>query len=128
MHLGKKRHTDNAPKQSAAKACCAYIEALENRLLLSSTPDLGINIRRLGADSGDELFADAMKEAGPWSTNLTVPSSSALAPVDASGWPMSDAGIQVVNTVSDNGGTYALSFTGQATVAAIPAEPGVQVT
>ena len=73
MHLGKKRNTDKALKQSAAMACCAYRVA-KMACLLSSTPDLGINIRRLGADSGDELFADAMKEAGPWSTNLTTPS------------------------------------------------------
>ena len=40
---------------------------------------------------------------------------------------MSDAGIQVVNTVSDNGGTYAAFGSRARTVAAIPAEPGVQV-
>ena len=96
----------------------------------TKTPDLGVNIRRLRYDSGDELFADAMKEPGVWSTNLASPDvivPPTPASVDGNGWPRSDAGIEIIDNQSDDGGTYALSFVGQATVAPIPAEPDVQV-
>ena len=46
----------------------------------TNVPGMGINIRRLGFDSGDELFADAMKEPGTWSTNLVDPSNNVATP------------------------------------------------
>src|SRR6202020_2092290 len=112
------------PCRAAALPTAAVgIECLESRLLFS-VPALGINIRRLGLGAGDQLFADAMKSTGTWSTNLAAPAKNAPAPIDADGWPMTDAGIEVIQgTISDTadyGGTYALSFTGRATVSPVP--------
>ncbi|HET6250130.1 MAG TPA: SdrD B-like domain-containing protein [Tepidisphaeraceae bacterium] len=115
-------------RRAVAHAAANIVEGLEARTLLSAAPNLGINIRRLGFDSGDELFADAMKEPSFWTNDLANPTdTSSRTPIDTNGWPTTDSGIEVINTTSDNGGTYALSFTGQATVSAPAADPNIQV-
>jgi hypothetical protein len=81
----------------------------------AAAAELGVNIG--GVDDWDptQMFADAMKQARkfglpsePWEENATV---------DALGWPTEDAGVLVVanNQGAWSAGTYALSFTGQAT-------------
>lgn len=117
-------------RRPRVKGCCAHTEALEDRLLLAANPpQLGINIRRLGFDAGDQLFADAMKDPNAWSNDLANPGdTTSLTPVDARGWPKTDSGIQIIHSLNDDvAGTYALSFTGQATVSPVAAEPGVMV-
>jgi hypothetical protein len=74
---------------------------------------MGINLRGVEDWSYDRLFADAMKSArrpsdyGSW---LGSP------PVDAKGWPASDASIVAWHGIANMHGTYRLSFTGQAAV------------
>jgi hypothetical protein len=123
--------TDGTPlaalRRRLRRVAGGCVERLEERALLSAAPSLGVNIRNLGPSSGDELFADAMKEAAPWSTNLSAPSSASPAAIDANRWPKQDAGIDVLANSSDDGGTYGLSFTGRATVAAVKSETSVHV-
>jgi hypothetical protein len=127
---GNRRRRPIERRASALKSATAGVECLESRTLFS-VPALGVNIRRLGLGAGDQLFADAMKATGAWSTDLAMPSQKEPAPIDANGWPMSDAGIEVIQgTISDTadyGGTYALSFTGKATVSPVATQPFVQV-
>ena len=93
---------------------------LESRMMLTAGP-FGLNL------SPDVEFVNAMKTASDWTTapNQTVVTR------DANGWPTSDASVLVLddrvnmswngpdpNAVQpDIGGTYTLSFQGQATVA-----------
>jgi hypothetical protein len=74
---------------------------------------MGVNLRGVEDWSYDRLFADAMKSArrpttfGVW---------TGTPPVDAKGWPASDASIVAWQGIANMHGTYRLSFTGQATV------------
>ncbi len=93
---------------------------LESRQLLAAGP-LGINL------AGTLGFVDLMKETRAWS-----PLAGSTLASDANGWPLADAQILVLdervnqsyngpdpNAVQpDIGGTYHLSFTGQASLSA----------
>ncbi len=94
------------------------LEALDRRDLLAAGP-LGINL------AGSLGFVDLMKESNDWSQYNSTPLTE-----NAQGWPTSDAQIEVLDervnqpwngpdpaaTPPDIGGTYHLSFQGQATV------------
>ncbi len=97
------------------------VEELECRRVLSSatplpsSPGLGINISNLSDYSPDLLFANAMMTVRPWGT-VNTPWDQAAAK-NTAGWPTEDAGVVVTDpTGGDVGGTYALSFNGEATV------------
>jgi len=92
--------------------------ALESRQLLAAGP--------LGIDLASTLgYVDLMKESQAWQ-----PLNSGTLPLDANGWPLADAQIVVLDERVDQfyngpdpvaaqpdiGGTYHLSFQGQATV------------
>lgn len=74
-----------------------------------STGRLGINTGFINDWTGEVIFADAMKTSRTWDNTTT----------DANGWPQTDSSIYVwAGTAAsyNSGGTYALSFNGQATV------------
>ena len=81
--------------------------------------NIGINIGAAVDWDRNRLFADAMKSSRTWQdqnngmANLTTSSG-----LDAAGWPTRDASIVVWHGIPSMNGTYALSFTGKATVAA----------
>jgi len=78
-------------------------------------PPIGINIQGVQDYNGDLLFADAMRESRDW----RLADGSTEAPVDSLGWPTSDANVYVWAGAPNNvSGTYALSFTGQASIVA----------
>ena len=95
------------------------VESLDARLLLTAGP-LGLNL------TGAPEFVDAIKDSVGWSPVGTATSITR----DANGWPTSDASVLVLdervnqpwngpdpNAVQPNiGGTYSLSFHGQAAV------------
>jgi hypothetical protein len=74
---------------------------------------MGINLRGVEDWSYDRLFADAMKSARRPSSFGTY---TGTPPVDAKGWPESDASIVAWHGIANMHGTYRLSFTGQAKV------------
>lgn len=83
---------------------------------LAAPPQMGIGIGGVDDWNNELLFADAMKEARTWddpTNGSSLPTSS----LDANGWPNRDAQIYVwAGSQSNMAGTYALSFSGQATV------------
>src|SRR5947209_5418768 len=99
-------------KRQAALSVRLNVDGLEGRELPSANL-MGVNLSGVEDWSYDRLFADAMKDARRPS-NLGDYQGSP--PVDANGWPMSDASIVVWQGISNMNGTYRLSFTGQATV------------
>lgn len=78
---------------------------------------LGVNLEGVVDWGRSIMFADAMKHARHWGS-VNVPHDE-QAPVDADGWPTGDAGVVVMIGVPHMAGTYKLSFTGHATVAAV---------
>ena len=73
----------------------------------------GMNTWSLNDWDGSFAFVDAMKHARPWSTA----NMNALAPADANGWPLSDAGTVVYSGTAEHiNGTYKLIFNGQGNV------------
>ena len=87
----------------------------------SVTANVGINVGGVVDYAVESYFVDAMKQARAWGP----PSApwEGGAPVDAHGWPTTDAGLLALCCVSDPvtdttllGGTYKLKFTGQADV------------
>src|SRR5438552_2467889 len=89
---------------------------------------LGANIEGVNDWDPTQLFADAMKQARHFGS-VGTPWDEA-APVDANGWPTGDAEVVVIETNPGAwvAGTYALSFTGRATVASDSARPGVSIS
>ena len=84
---------------------------------LAASSRLGANVMVVTDWDPTQLFADAMKQARHFGT-VGTPSDEA-APVDANGWPTGDAAVIIIelNPGAWAAGTYALSFTGRATVA-----------
>lgn len=84
--------------------------------LFAADARLGINLEASRDYQPNRMFADAMKSSRPWGS-VATPWDMA-APIDANGWPTADAALVVMTGAQyhDIGGTYALSFTGQATV------------
>jgi len=89
-------------------------------------PDLGVNAGLVADWDPSQMFADAMKQARKFGSVSAPYDESAT--VDALGWPMQDAGVLIVsaNVGSWMEGSYALTFTGQATVQAWD-DPSVSV-
>ena len=81
---------------------------------------VGINLDAVTDYAAESAFVDAIKQSRHWGTAAT-PWDEAAA-VDAKGWPTQDAGLVVLCCITNAGshsilaGTYALSFTGQATI------------
>jgi hypothetical protein len=75
---------------------------------------LGVNLGVVSDWDPGQPFADAMKSARHFGS-ANAPYDEA-APVDANGWPTGDAGVVVMVGVPNMGGTYRLSFTGNAAV------------
>lgn len=72
---------------------------------------IGINIDTPFDYTTQKTFVDAMKQ----SRGFTVPNNlDVKPPMDANGWPNADAQVIVIEGVSGIGGTYKLSFNGQA--------------
>ncbi|HVK13324.1 MAG TPA: hypothetical protein VM597_31510, partial [Gemmataceae bacterium] len=72
---------------------------------------MGINLRGVEDWSYDRLFADAMKSARRPTSYGTY---TGMPPVDAKGWPATDASVIAWHGIANMHGTYRLSFTGQA--------------
>lgn len=100
-----------------AIVCTSVIFFTRPRPARAETPNqrpvLGINLTEPDFDS----FTDAMKVSAPWQ------GSSGNAPVDANGWPTTDASVLVWAAHNNVDGTYLLSFNGQATLS----HPGTNV-
>lgn len=82
-------------------------------------PWMGVNLESARDWEANNMFADAMKQSRPWGS-AAAPWDQAAA-VDSNGWPTGDAGVVVKSLAiyNDIGGTYHLSFTGQANVAGV---------
>lgn len=80
-------------------------------------PDLGVNISGPVDYDPTQMFADAMKQARKFGS-LGAPFDES-ASVDSLGWPTQDAGVMVMTHYQGAWaeGSYALTFTGQASVA-----------
>jgi hypothetical protein len=78
--------------------------------------ELGVNIGWVNDWDPTQMFADAMKQARKFGS-VSAPYDES-AGVDAQGWPTQDAGVAILigNRGAWTAGTYALSFTGQASV------------
>jgi hypothetical protein len=83
----------------------------------TTAPRLGINLGLVNDWDREQMLADVMKQARHFGS-VTAPYDETAA-VDANGWPTQDAGVLAiaVNPGAWAAGSYALSFTGQATVA-----------
>lgn len=81
---------------------------------------VGINLDGVSDYAAESAFVDAINQSRHWGTAAT-PWDEAAA-VDAKGWPTQDAGLVIlccITNASGNSilpGTYALAFTGQATI------------
>jgi len=75
---------------------------------------LGVNLSVVSDWDPSMPFADAMRSARHFGS-ASAPYDEAAA-VDANGWPTGDAGVVVMVGVPNMGGTYQLSFTGNASV------------
>jgi len=107
-----KSHSNFAASMAAA-GIIFCIPLIPSRAATTQGPPIGININFAGDWVPDLLFADAFRENRGWNT-----ASGSPAPVDANGWPTTDANTYVwAGQTLDMSGTYALSFSGQATVA-----------
>lgn len=78
--------------------------------------ELGVNAGLVADWDPTQMFADAMKQARKFGS-VNAPYDE-TATVDALGWPMQDAGVLIVsaNVGAWMEGSYALTFTGQASV------------
>jgi len=81
---------------------------------LAGATSLGVNIASANDWDPTGHFADAMKTARHFGS-VGQPSDEAAA-VDARGWPTGDAGVVVMVGLPHMAGTYALTFTGNASV------------
>lgn len=87
-------------------------ETLEGREVPAANL-MGVNLAGVEDWSTDRLFADVMKSArrpSDFGSHLGQP------PIDANGWPLTDASIVAWHGISNMNGTYKLSFTGQADI------------
>ncbi len=79
-------------------------------------PNIGINIGSVLDFDNNRMFADAMKSSRAWASPTNAGSTLPTSDLDADGWPTQNASIYVWDGIGSMQGTYALSFTGQATV------------
>jgi hypothetical protein len=86
----------------------------------------GMNLNSCEDYQPNDMFVDVMKSSRGWGSPAAPWDLSA--PLDADGWPSADAGV-VCKTGArqrDIGGTYRLSFTGQANVAPVACFASIQ--
>jgi len=83
----------------------------------SSSNRMGINLAPTQDYEEDRLYADVMKTSRQFLTGTTA--SGTPVPVDVNGWPTADFSFYVWSN-QHMSGTYALSFTGKATVTGSP--------
>jgi hypothetical protein len=100
------------PPKRQARPVRLNCESLEGRELPAANL-LGVNLSGVEDWSYDRLFADAINDARRPSNLFDYQGAP---PIDANGWPATDASIVVWQGISNMNGTYQLSFTGQATV------------
>ena len=81
-----------------------------------TSPNIGINIGTVLDFDNNRMFADAMKSSRAWGSPTNAGSTLPTSDLDADGWPTQDASLYVWGGIGSMQGTYALSFTGQATV------------
>jgi len=83
---------------------------------IGASSNLGVNLGLVNDWDREQMFADAMKQARRFGSVAAPYDESAT--VDNVGWPTQDAGVLVIagNQGTWSAGSYALSFTGQATV------------
>jgi PA14 domain len=98
-----------APVNNQAHLRCETLEARE----VPSANLMGVNLSGVEDWSYDRFFADVMKSARRPST---FGSHEGTPPIDAKGWPASDASIVLWQGIANMNGSYRLSFTGQADV------------
>lgn len=105
-------------KMFAMVILCSII--LATAAYSADEPWVGINLQGVQDWEPNRMFADAMKSSRGWGSPASP--GDLAAPVDADGWPTADAGSIIINSplYQDLGGTYKLSFTGQANVLAVP--------
>ena len=102
-----------APSRSASSLHVQLrCEALECAMLPAANA-MGINLSGIDDWSTDRMFADAMMSARRPSN---FGDYQGTPPIDANGWPATDASIMVWHGIGNMNGTYRLSFTGQADV------------
>lgn len=99
----------------------AEVTAMPQSSSPGATP-LGINVEFPTDYAVGQPFADLMKSSR--TPGLSGQPLSGNAPVDAQGWPQSDFEVFLADNMPNLGGTYRLSFTGQAVVS-IQLTPGV---
>ena len=100
------------PRTRVGRRLHLRCEPLEGRELPAANL-MGVNLSGVDDWSTDRMFADAMKSSRRPSdlrSHLGTP------PIDANGWPATDASIVVFHGIGNMNGTYKLSFTGQADV------------
>ena len=100
------------PKLRFAFRCLLFLGgfAVSADLLPAQQASVGINL------AGDWLWADAVRQARPhWDTAAHLGDGAATE--DSENWPTEDCSLLVWEGHAYNEGTYALSFSGQATVA-----------
>lgn len=84
----------------------------------SATVPLGVNLEDIQDYARSQMFVDAMKMSRvgwgqpdePWSASV---------PLDADGWPTTDAGVCVITKLPNMDGTYKLSFSGKADISTV---------
>ena len=87
---------------------------------LPSNERIGANLSGLSDYSGEHVFVDLVKQSRKFGT-VEVPYDG-LASLGPDGWPLGDFGLFVMTlqkNVSGTGGTYKISFNGQATLTAV---------
>ena len=85
---------------------------IANQVIEAATP-IGINGSVAMPGEPGNMFADAVNQASPFAG---YSNTQAAVPLDANGWPLSDATLPLWSNGLELNGAYQLSFTGQAQV------------
>ncbi len=99
--------------KTSTRALLALALALGAASVTLAAPNaIGTNVSAPLDWDRNRAFADIMKTA----RDFTLPNSETAAPLDAQGWPTTDAQCVAWHGIDQMHGTYRLSFTGRATV------------
>jgi hypothetical protein len=105
---------------AALAAVCLLFAATSSPAQSAAMP-LGVNLEGVSDAQRCLMFVDAVRSARPFGSADAPWDQSA--PLDANGWPTSDAGVVIMNGSSDPpidiSGTYHLSFNGTAVVSPV---------